>query len=213
MNNRFIVSGTDTDIGKTVVSAMLVRVLDGFYYKPVQAGLDGGTDLETVRRLSGLPQDRYLPEAYVLNTPASPHVSAEIDGVEIELDKLTPPDVDLPLIIEGAGGLLVPLSRRALLIDQFKDWNADVILCARTTLGTINHTLLSIEALKRRDLPIRGVIFVGDENMDSERTIIEMGDVMRLGRLPHLDTLNSDSLVGAFHQNFDLDDFTARSYG
>jgi len=208
MSPRFIISGTDTDIGKTVFSAMLVQALDGYYYKPVQAGLDEETDRQTVSRLTRLPDGRLLPEAYTLKTPASPHMSAEIDGVDIDLKKLRPPSVDRPLIIEGAGGLLVPLSRKVLLIDQFKDWDADVILCARTTLGTINHTLLSIEALRQRHLPVLGVVFIGDENQDSERTIIAMGEVLRLGRLPIVTQLSCDSLADAFQQNFHHDDFT-----
>jgi len=208
MDARFIVSGTDTGIGKTVFTAMLTGAVGGIYYKPVQCGLDGETDTQTVRRLTGLSDEHFLCEAYCLKTPASPHLAAEIDGVDIDAGRLRPPTVDKPLIIEGAGGLLVPLSRRTLYIDVFADWHAPVILCARTTLGTINHTLLSIEALKRRRLPIKGVVFIGDENRDSERTIVEIGGVARLGRLPILTSLDSDTLTEAFHSNFRLGDFT-----
>ncbi len=209
MNERFIVTGTDTGIGKTIFSALLVQALNGVYYKPIQAGLAEPTDSQTVRRLTGLDATHFLPEVYRLGTPASPHVSAEIDGVEIDIEKLRPKDIDRPLIIEGAGGLLVPLSRQTLLIDVFARWDARVILCARTTLGTINHTLLSIEALKRRRLPLLGVVFIGDENRDSERTIIEMGGVPRLGRLPMLPTLGPDTLARAFEDHFHRDDFIA----
>jgi len=210
MSTRHIVSGTDTGVGKTVFAAMLTQGLNGIYHKPVQCGLDGETDIETVRRLTGLSDTHFLPEAYRLKTPASPHIAAEIDGVEIDVARLTPPAVDRPLIIEGAGGLLVPLSRRTLYIDVFADWDAQIILCARTTLGTINHTLLSIEALKRRKLPIRGVVFIGDKNKDSERTITEIGEVAHLGRLPILTTtaLSGGILAEAFHRNFRHDDFT-----
>ncbi len=206
-NPRFIVTGTDTDIGKTVFAAMLVQALDGYYHKPVQAGVEDGTDTKTVRAITSLPADRFIPETYVLNTPASPHLSAEIDGMEIDVSVLTPPSMDRPLIIEGAGGLLVPLTRQTLLIDAFGAWDAGVILCARTALGTINHTLLSIEALKQRQLPIVGVAFVGDENKDSERTITEMGGVRRLGRLPRLPEMTPKSLSIAFNKNFSMDDF------
>lgn len=207
-NQRFIVSGTDTEIGKTIFSAMLTKALNASYYKPVQSGLEEETDTEIVTRLALLDAARVLPEAYKLNTPASPHLSAEIDGVEIDLGSLTPRQTVGPLVIEGAGGLMVPLNRETLTIDMFKKWDAPVILCARTSLGTINHSLLSIEALRQRNIPILGIVFIGDENKDSERTIVEMGDVHRLGRLPKLPELNSTSLEKAFKENFNLSDFS-----
>ena len=207
MTAGFIVSGTDTEIGKTVFSAMLTLALGATYWKPVQAGLEEGTDRETVQRLTGLPVAHFPEEGYRLNTPASPHLSAELDGVQIDVDALQPPAVEGPLVIEGAGGLLVPLTKRFLTIDIFKRWDLPVILCARTALGTINHSLLSVEALKTRDIEIHGIAFIGDENADSERTIIEFSGVRRLGRLPRLETLNSDTLATAFAENFDLKDF------
>jgi dethiobiotin synthetase len=207
MRPRFIVTGTDTDIGKTVFAAALVRALDGAYWKPVQAGLTGETDANVVRRLSGVSQDRILPEVYKFSTPASPHEAAKRDGLEIDVDKLALPDTRLPLVIEGVGGLLVPLTRHALQIDLFGLWSAPVILCASTKLGTINHSLLSIEALKRRAMPFLGIAFIGEENMESERAIIEMGQVRRLGRLPHLDPLNALTLRTAFDSRFRRADF------
>jgi len=209
MRPCFIVAGTDTDIGKTVFSAALVRALDGAYWKPVQAGLTDETDAKVVQRLSGLSQDRMLPEAYRLSTPASPHVAAKRDGLEIDFDKLALPDTGLPLVIEGAGGLMVPLTQHALQIDLFGLWSAPVILCASTKLGTINHSLLSIEALKRRAMPLLGIAFIGEENMESERAIVEMGQVRRLGRLPHLDPLNALTLRTAFDSHFRRADFAA----
>ncbi len=211
MGARYIVSGTDTDVGKTVFSAMLVQALNGLYYKPVQCGLKERTDTQMVRQLTGLAEAHFLPEAYCLNTPVSPHLSAEIDGVDIDIARLKPPRVDRTLIIEMAGGLLVPLSRQTLFIDAVATWDAQVILCARTTLGTINHSLLSIEALRQHGLSILGIAFIGDENQDSERTIVEMGKVARLGRLPTLPTLDRKSLSEAFKQNFCHDDFTRDS--
>jgi dethiobiotin synthetase len=207
MRPCFIVTGTDTGIGKTVFAAALVRALDGVYWKPVQAGLTGETDSEIVRRLSGLSQDRILPEAYRLATPASPHVAAKRDGIEIDVDTLTPPDTRLPLVIEGAGGLMVPLTRHALQIDLFAFWGAPVIVCASTKLGTINHSLLSIEALKRRALPLLGIAFIGEENAESERAIVELGQVHGLGRLPHLDPLDAPALHAAFDTHFRRADF------
>jgi dethiobiotin synthetase len=160
-----------------------------------------------VLRLSGLSATQILPEAYRLKTPASPHLAAEIDGVVIDPDALVLPNTDGPLVVEGAGGLLVPLTREITYIDVFARWQAPVVLCARTTLGTINHTLLSIEALRARRIPLLGVAFMGEENRDSERVIVEMGHVRRLGRLPHLAPLSADALRAAFAHHFNRDDF------
>lgn len=204
MSTRIVVAGTDTDIGKTVFSAALVQALDGYYWKPVQAGLAGETDSETVARLSGLAPSRILPEAYKLNTPASPHFAAERDAIEIDVERLRPEDHPTPLVIELAGGLDVPLTRRLLQIDLIAKWKIPVILCSSTRLGTINHSLLSIEALKRRAIPILGIAFIGGENADSERTISSFGRVRRLGRLPRIPDLTSDALRQAFAANFSV---------
>lgn len=206
MNAEIIVAGTDTDIGKTVFAAALVHALDGAYWKPVQAGREPETDSEAVRRLAGCRSDRILPEAYVFETPASPHLAAERDGALIDIGKLTLPILARPLIVELAGGLAVPLSRDMLQIDLVARWKRPVLLVAATRLGTINHSLLSIEALKRRAVPILGVAFVGDANDDSERTICEIGGVARLGRLPRLDPVASETLHPAFAANFRVAD-------
>jgi len=207
MSPRFVVTGTDTGIGKTVFSAALVGALDGVYWKPIQAGLDEATDRDTVLRLSGLPAERMLPEAYRLNTPASPHLAAEIDGVTIDPAKLALPQTHRPLVVEGAGGLLTPLTRSLLYIDVIASWRAPVVLCARTTLGTINHSLLSIEALRARDIDLLGIAFIGEANAESENIIAAMGRVRRLGRLPHLASLTTDSLKAAFADAFKVRDF------
>ncbi len=212
MRPRFVVSGTDTDVGKTVFAAALVAALDGCYWKPVQCGLAGETDAEIVRRLGGVSADRIIPETYRLTTPASPHVAAELDGIAIDVERLAalPAGADArPLVIEGAGGLMVPLTRHFVQIDLFARWGIPVILCAATRLGTINHSLLSLEALKRRAVPVLGIAFVGEEQADSERTIVEMGGVRRLGRLPHLDPLDGAALRAAFERHFRLSDFLA----
>ncbi len=212
MRPAFVVTGTDTDVGKTVLAAALVGALDGCYWKPVQAGLAGETDAETVRRLALVSADRIIPEVYRLTMPASPHLAAERDGIEIDVDGLAvlpaAGGAD-PLIIEGAGGLMVPLTGKHLQIDLFVRWGLPVVLCASTRLGTINHSLLSIEALRRRGIPLHGVAFVGDEQADSERTIVEMGGVRRLGRLPHLDRLEAATLRAAFERSFRRADFLA----
>lgn len=211
MSNRCIITGTDTGIGKTVVAAMLTLALDATYWKPVQSGIEGGVDTRAVQKMTGLPNERFLEEAYVFTEPLSPHRAAELDETSIDVDSLAIPDTDGPLIIEGAGGLMVPLTRENLLINLFKKWNENervpVILVARTALGTINHTLLSLEALWSREIPVHGIVFVGDENEDNMRTIGEFSDVKVLGRLPMLDSLDANSLTSAFEHNFNLDDF------
>lgn len=212
MRPAIVVTGTDTDVGKTVFAAALTAALGAYYWKPVQAGRQPDADSKTVRRLAGVPADRILPEVYDLSTPASPHLAAERDGIEIDvarLSELPATPGDAPLIIEGAGGLMVPLTRRELLIDQFARWNVPVVLVAATRLGTINHSLLSIEALRHRGIPVLGVAFSGPENEDSERTIAEMGGARRLGRLPWLDPLDAPALRAAFAANFRAADFLA----
>jgi dethiobiotin synthetase len=210
MTSAIVVTGTDTDVGKTVFSAGLTRFLDATYWKPVQAGIAEETDAQTVRRLAELSADRVLPEAWVLRTPASPHLAAEIDGVEIDPDALALPASERPLVVEGAGGLLVPLTRRTLLIAVLARWGAPVVLCARTRLGTINHTLLSVEALRLRAIPLLGVAFVGDAHPENERIIGSLGKVPVLGRLPHLDPLTPPALAAAFAQAFDRESFSSR---
>ena len=205
--NVIVVTGTDTDVGKTVFAAALAGALGAQYWKPVQAGLDPSSDAASVTLLSGLPPERILPEAYRLNTPCSPHRAAEIDGVTIESDRLALPQIAGPLVVEGAGGVLVPVTRDLLFADLFARWACPVVLVARTALGTINHSLLSIEALRGRDVPILGIAFVGEAQDDSEATIAQIGGVKRLGRLPLLDPLNAATLAAAFAAAFDLDDF------
>jgi dethiobiotin synthetase len=206
---RIVVTGTDTGIGKTIFAAGLAQHLDGFYWKPIQAGLDGETDADVVRRLSGLPERRILPEAWRLRTPASPHWAAERDGVAIDPDALEPPRVAGPLVIEGAGGLMVPLTRRVLFIDVFANWGAPVVLCARTGLGTLNHTLLSLEALRRRGIAVLGVALIGDPHPDNEGTLAALGGVPMLGRLPRLDPLTPQTLKDSFAAAFRREMFTA----
>lgn len=200
----FIVTGTDTDIGKTVFAAGLAGALGAHYWKPVQAGVDPEGDRETVARLSGLPDGYLLPEAYRLSTPASPHLAARIDGVEIALDRLALPSVPGSLVVEGAGGVLVPLGPTLLMADLFAHWGAPVILCARTGLGTINHSLLSIEALRARGVRIAGIAFIGAPHAENEAVIPALGRVVSLGRLPFLDPLDRISLAAAFSAHIDL---------
>jgi dethiobiotin synthetase len=198
---RYVVSGTGTNIGKTVFCAGLAGLIGARYWKPVQAGEPG--DSETVAELAGVET---LPEAYRLKLPASPHQASAEEEIVIDTDALIPPDG--PLVIEGAGGLMVPLTREVLFIDVFARWKLPLILCARTALGTINHTLLSLEAIRSRDIPLHGVAFIGDSNEESERIITELGKVKRLGRLPVIEPLTPGRLMGVFSKTFEKTDFT-----
>ncbi|MBY8821106.1 dethiobiotin synthase [Sphingomonas colocasiae] len=148
-----------------------------------------------------------LPEAYRLNTPASPHLAAELDGVAIDIGTLMPPETNGPLVIEGAGGALVPVTRDTVFADIFARWALPVIVCARTGLGTINHSLLTIEALRGRGVPIHGIAFIGDPMPDSEAIIPALSGIRRLGRLPRIDPLTPETLAAAFAANFDRQDF------
>jgi dethiobiotin synthetase len=187
-----VVTGTDTGVGKTVAAAALAWRLGASYWKPVQAGLDEETDSEVVARLASV---EILPEAYRLTTPCSPHRAAEIDGATIDLDRLAPPPGRL--VIEGAGGALVPLTRDLVYADIFARWGLPVVVVARTTLGTINHTLLTVEALRARSIWVGGILFSGNAMPDSEATICAMGKVRSLGRIPALDPLTPEALRAA----------------
>ena len=206
MTRTIVVTGTDTDIGKTVFAAALTAALDAHYWKPVQSGLEGGGDARAIARL-GVPPSRILPEAYRLTTPASPHLAAELDGVCIDPDRLTPPALPTALVVEGAGGVLVPVTRRLLYADLFARWGHPVVVVARTRLGTINHSLLTVEALRARGVAVLGIAFSGDASEDSEAIIADLAGVKRLGRLPLVAPLTPETLRPAFLQGFDLADF------
>jgi dethiobiotin synthetase len=205
MSRALIITGTDTDVGKTVVAAGLAgSVKAAHYWKPIQAGTDPATDRAKAAELSGLPSERLFPERYCLQTPASPHYAARIDGVVIDPAQLTLPACDGPLIVEGAGGVLVPINEQQTMADIFAAWGAPVILVARTALGTINHSLLSIEALRARGIAVAGIIFVGDAHAENERIIPVMSGVRSFGRLPMLEVLNADNLRAAMEDHIDL---------
>ncbi|WP_018183354.1 dethiobiotin synthase [Kaistia granuli] len=206
---RLVVTGTDTGIGKTVFAAGLTALLGACYWKPVQAGLDEETDSATVTRLAAVGEDRILAEAYRLRRPASPHHAAVAEGVSIAVEALVPPTTRRPLVIEGAGGVMVPLTSTVTFADVFADWRLPVVLCARTGLGTINHTLLSLEALRNRGVPMLGVAFVGDAEPVAARAIAEIGRVRILGRLPRLRPLTASSLQRSFASAFCAADFVS----
>jgi dethiobiotin synthetase len=202
MIDRVFVTATDTDVGKTVFCAGLVGLLGAHYWKPVQAGLSVETDTQAVQRLAQISPSRTLPEAWRLGSPLSPHRAAELDGVQIEPATLAIPDRPRPLVIEGAGGLLVPLTRKSLLIDLLARWAIPTVVCARTRLGTINHTLLSLEALRRRAIPLLGVAFIGEAQPDTQAIVSDLGAVRVLGRLPWIEPLTPRGLADAFASAF-----------
>ena len=182
---EYFVSGIGTDVGKTIVSALLCEALQADYWKPVQSGDLDNSDSKTIRSL--ISDDLHIfDEAYRLTTPASPHFSAEIDGVRIELAKINLPVNQRPLIIEGAGGLHVPLNNDQTILDLLMVWDIPVILVSRNYLGSINHTLLSIEVLQQRGIPIAGVVFNGTPTPSTEEIIAKYSGITVLGHIPEI---------------------------
>jgi len=197
----YFVAGTDTDIGKSVASAWLLRRLDADYWKPIQSGLeeiDGelGGDTERVRALAGWPAARCHAPTYSLRAPMSPHASAALEDVQISLDAFALPQTGRALIVEGAGGLLVPLNERELLIDLMAQLALPVLLVARSGLGTINHTLLSLAALSQRGLDCAGVIMIGERHASNRAAIEHYGGVRVIAEIPPLAPLNAAALDG-----------------
>jgi dethiobiotin synthetase len=205
MPSRFFVTGTDTGVGKTVVCAMLCAALDAIYWKPIQTGAREGTDRETVMRLARVSESRTLKEVYLFDLPVSPHLAAQRARVRIDLRKIVRPERSRGenLIVEGAGGALVPVNRRGLMTDVMKRVKLPVILVARTALGTINHTLLSLAALRSAGLGVRGVIMVGKPNEDNRQAIERYGSVAVAGTLPQLARLDRAALIKAFRAHFE----------
>jgi len=193
--NGLFVTGTDTDVGKTLVSSWLLTQLDASYWKPVQAGVMPETDSSVVRRLAEIEPDRILPEAYVLPEAIAPHEAARRAGIAIDMAKFVPPVSDRLLVVEGAGGLMVPLTDTAYVIDLAAELHLPLILVARSTLGTINHTLLSLEAIRRRGLPLAGVVINGPETPHNRAAIERYGQVEVIAEIPWLDVVNRSTLL------------------
>ncbi len=201
--SKIFVSGTDTGIGKTVVSAMITLGLSATYWKPVQSGLDEETDTEFVRRVTGLSDAHFKPERYRLQEPLSPHASAAIDGVSIALDDFRLPDIETNnLVVEGAGGLMVPLNDKDMIVDLIEYFNLPVLLVARSELGTLNHTFLSLEALRKRDIPVTGVIMNGPKNESNRKAIETYGNVEVIGEIENQGKLTSNKLTSIFKDIF-----------
>ena len=179
----YFISGIGTDVGKTVVSAILCEALKADYWKPIQSGGLEHSDGNEVRRLISNPITKFHPEVYLLPEPLSPHAAAERAGIEIDTSRFTLPPVQNTLIIEGAGGLLVPITRQFLVADLILQLKVPVVLVSRHYLGSINHTLMSIEILKHRKIPIAGIVFNGDQNQATEQVIEEQSGCRILGRI------------------------------
>ena len=191
---RLIVAGTDTDVGKTVVSALLVQGLAARYWKPVQSGLADGSDSRWVQQRLNLPPGRILKEGYRLQAPVSPHWAAEQEQLLIDPQRLSLPPGDEPLVLETAGGVMTPLRRDWLQIEQIGRWGLPLVLVARSGLGTLNHTLLTLEALRHRSIPVLGLVLNGPLHPDNPRTLADLGGVPVLAQLPRLDPLDAAAL-------------------
>jgi len=193
-NLKFIICGTDTDVGKTLISSFFVRGLQSFYWKPIQSGIETETDSQSILRLSGINKVKILKEAYIFNTPVSPHWAAEIDKKKIDIKSLDLPSIDGSLVVETAGGLMVPITRNYLQIEQIKRWNLPVIIVCRSSLGTLNHTLLSIEALKKRNITILGLIINGNKHLDNPKTLHEFSKLPIIAEFPKLINVDKNNL-------------------
>lgn len=196
MNQPIFITGIGTDIGKTIVSAIMVEKLQADYWKPVQSGDLENSDTIKVKRLVSNPKSVFHPEAYRLTEPYSPHKSAALDGIEIDIDKITLPETNNQLIIEGAGGLMVPLNSTHYIIDLIKHLNAEVILVSRHYLGSINHTLLSIDALNGRGIPVKAIIINGNTDEYSEQAIrTYTKNVVPIYHVPSILEINKGSIL------------------
>ncbi|WP_421795108.1 dethiobiotin synthase [Haliscomenobacter sp.] len=193
--NQYFVTGIGTEIGKTIVSAILTEALHADYWKPIQSGdLDNSDSLKIQRWVSN-PHTRIHPERFRLNMPLSPHASAAIDGVEIKVRDFQLPDTSRPLIVEGAGGLMVPLNHQESMLDLIQHLNLPVILVSRHYLGSINHTLLSLEVLRSRGIPLAGLLYNGAENVASEQAIEELSGVKVLGRVGEMGEVSAEAIA------------------
>ena len=201
----FFITGTDTNVGKTVLSALLCAALDGYYWKPIQTGAREGTDRVQVLAWSEIKAAHAFPETYLFDDPVSPHLAAERAGKRILLQNVSLPAMNgnRPLIVEGAGGVLVPINEDETMVDLMRHLGLPVILAARTTLGTINHTLLSLEELRSSQLKVHGVVMVGEANQDNQRAIEHYGRIRILGIVPQLSQINATVLKRVFVACFD----------
>jgi len=194
---KYFITGIGTGIGKTLISAVLTEKLKADYWKPIQSGDLDTSDSITIHSLVSNTQTVIHPESYRLTQPLSPHLSARLDGIEIDLNKINMPLTNNDLIVEGAGGLMVPLNEKELIIDLIKKLNIEVILVSQNYLGSINHTLLSVNLLKQYEIPIKGIIFNGDENVETERYIQQYAKIKKLGIIPNFSNIDKEKVKAA----------------
>jgi dethiobiotin synthetase len=207
--NGFFVTGTDTNVGKTVLSALLVAALDGIYWKPVQTGAIEGTDQNSIGLWAACPEERILPERYLFDPPVSPHLAASEAGIRIALEDFAlPAPLDgHPLVVEGAGGAMVPLNEKDLMLDLMRLLGLPVIVAARTSLGTINHTLLTLRALREAHLNVHGVVMIGEKDVENRRAIEHYGKARVVGDIPVLQEISRSALLEVFVRHFDRQAF------
>ena len=179
---KLFVTGISTDVGKTIASAIITEALEADYWKPIQAGDLDNSDSHKVEKYISNSKSKFHKNAYALNTPASPHLAAEIDEITIDINKIVEPKTKNHLVIEGAGGIFVPLNNEDCVIDLIQP-DYKVIVVSRHYLGSINHTLMTIEILKSRNLDVAGIVFSGDENKASESIILEKTGIPMIGRI------------------------------
>lgn len=201
----YFVTGTDTNVGKTVLSALLVAAFDAVYWKPIQTGAREGSDRESVRVWSEATPERLPAERYRFDPPVSPHLASREAGVRIALDAFTLPDAPAGRrwIVEGAGGAMVPINERDLMRDLMREIGLPIIVAARTALGTINHTLLTLAALRAAQLSIFGVAMIGEENCENRRAIEHYGEIPVVGHIPILEKINRAALLDVYEKHFD----------
>jgi dethiobiotin synthetase len=197
MKKTYFVTGISTEVGKTIASALLVEAMQADYWKPIQSGDLHYSDSDKIRELISNQKTIIHPEGFRLNTPASPHYSAEIDGINISLNDFNIPSTNNHLIIEGAGGLLVPINDKDTVLDVIQQFNIPVILVANYYLGSINHTLSSIRLLEQLNIPIHTLIFMGKANIASRDIIKKMSDgiINHYIEIPHLEEINAASIL------------------
>lgn len=203
MTGDLFITGTDTGVGKTLLSALLVAALNRRYWKPIQTGAAEGIDRAAVLKWADVPPERIHPEAFLFDSPVSPHLAAEQQGKRIDLDAIRRPLDPNPIVIEGAGGVLVPINDQALMIDLIRLLQAPVIVAARTEIGTINHTLLTVSAIRHAGLILSGVVMIGRENPDNRRAVERYGAVPVVGAIPWLDSIDRANLCRVFERYFD----------
>ena len=179
---KLFITGISTDVGKTIASAIITEALEADYWKPIQAGDLDNSDSHKIKSLLSNGKTVIHPNSYALGTPASPHLAAQLDGIIIDLKKITAPETNNHLVIEGAGGIFVPLNENETVVDLIRP-DYKVIIVSRHYLGSINHTLLTIEALQNRKTNIAGIIFNGDENKSSESIILNKTRINCIGRI------------------------------